>query len=267
MDRSFLSQPAVIVASRKFVCIRLTSYEDETEMKFCRSLFIGRSGDAENTTFTILSPDGRDPLVRTHRGAKQIYANAAAMAEGMNQIAARYSNHADGTPSLPITLDARMGLDVAASDNLPLVLVVADAEHRAELETKISALAWHTDFIGRFTYAIASSPKDVPAVTGLTIKNGVVLIEPDTFGQKGRIVKQLDEGASNESITAAMLATLSEHKKIVKNMQQHRAAGVKEGAFWEPKLPVTDREEAAARERTKKQIENQKKAKSSPSSP
>src|SRR5262245_57926814 len=119
MDRSYLSRPEVIAASRAFVCIRLTTYEDEAETKFLRTVFAGRSGDVENTTFTILSPDGQEKLVRASRSTRQVFADAAEMARTMTTIAGRYNasaGEADKISALPITVDVRLGLDVAASD-------------------------------------------------------------------------------------------------------------------------------------------------------
>jgi hypothetical protein len=230
-------------------------------MQFCRDLFIGKSGDAENTTFTILSPDGREPMIRTHRGAKQIYENAAAMAEDMNRLAARYPGHSDvAHPSLPITLDARLGLDVSASDGLPLVVVLADSSTRPTIEAKVSELAWRSEFIGRFTFAAASTMNDILNADGITIESGIVLIEPDTFGQKGRVVKQLVADASSDQIADAMRQTLVWHTKVSRSSREHRAEGIKQGAFWIPKLPVTDREERSARDRTLQAIESNKKS-------
>jgi hypothetical protein len=259
MDKSFLSQPAVVAASRNFVCIRLTSYEDPTEMAFCRSLFIGRSGDAENTTFTILSPDGKQPLVRTGRSTQQVWANAAAMAAGMNKIASEYPTAPTTSQSpLPITLDARLGLDVAASDNLRLVVVVAsNPVARNELEAKVAASAWTKELLGRYTYATASQIADIPALQAATISEGVLVIEPDAFGQKGKVIAQLPGGASAEQL-AKLLRENTSGQRAAKNMQQHRAEGIRQGAFWEPKLPVTDREENNARARSKKAMDKSK---------
>ena len=53
MDRSFLSDAAVIASSRKFVCIRLATYESESEAKILKSIFLGRSGDLENTSMPV----------------------------------------------------------------------------------------------------------------------------------------------------------------------------------------------------------------------
>ena len=40
MDKSFLSQSEVIAASRKFVCIRLATYENAEEAKFLKSISV-----------------------------------------------------------------------------------------------------------------------------------------------------------------------------------------------------------------------------------
>ena len=86
MDRSFLSKPEVIAASRQFVCVRLTTYEDEIEAKFSKDLFATRSGEVENTTFALLAPDGKTRLSRTGRSARNVFTDAAEMAAAMKRI-------------------------------------------------------------------------------------------------------------------------------------------------------------------------------------
>ena len=74
MDRSFLSRAEVIASSRNFVCIRLASYEDETEKAFV-SQFV--RGDVANTAFAILSPDAK-PAMRGRgpgRGPRDFFAD------------------------------------------------------------------------------------------------------------------------------------------------------------------------------------------------
>lgn len=258
MDRSFLSQPPVIAASRSFVCVRLTSYEDEAENRFNAGLMLGRSGNVENTTFAILAPDGKTKLTRVARSAKGVYADAAAMARGMGEIAAKYPvKPADGhTPPLPVTLTARLGLDVAASDCLPLVLVIGKD---AALEAAVAELAWGQEFLGRFVYATAESALDLPAVKNMPVSDGVVLIEPDPFGQAGSVVKVVPAAAGSRKLAEAMRAVSAAHTGGTKNERTHRAEAVKQGAFWETKLPVSDPQEAAARARTKQAMERAKK--------
>lgn len=188
MDRSFLPRPEVIAAAKKIVCIRLTSYEDETEKKFVSKIV---NGEPANTAFAMLTPEGERALRGRGRGPgrgpRDLYKDAADMAKGMDELAEKYPpKKAEGTPALPVTIIAKVGLTVAAGDLQPLVVVRADSTRRREiLEVKVGELAWDKAFAGRFTYATAATTKDVPKVDKLTIKEGILLIEPDIFGAGG----------------------------------------------------------------------------------
>ena len=72
MDRSFLSQPEVIAASRHFVCVRLTTYEDKEEGEFLKSFHVTRSGELENTVAALLAPDGKRQLARASRSFRTV---------------------------------------------------------------------------------------------------------------------------------------------------------------------------------------------------
>src|SRR5690242_4469475 len=123
MDRSFLSRPEVVAASREFVCVRLATYEDRDEASFLKTQARTRSGDLENTVFTVLSPDGKKQLVRGSRGTRQLYADAKEMAGDLSRIARRFTPKA-GTESLPLVANVRLAVDIAAADNQPLVVLV-----------------------------------------------------------------------------------------------------------------------------------------------
>src|SRR5260221_4186552 len=94
MDRSFLSQPQVIAAARELVCVRLTTYEDEDENKFLKAFNITRSGEVENTTVAVLSPDGQRLLTRAGRGTRQVFGDAAGMATTLTRIVGQYKTTA-----------------------------------------------------------------------------------------------------------------------------------------------------------------------------
>ena len=66
MDRSFLADKDVIAASKKFVCIRLATYEDARENEVLKGVF-APGGVLQNTVFSLMSPDGRTSLVRAGR--------------------------------------------------------------------------------------------------------------------------------------------------------------------------------------------------------
>lgn len=263
MDRSFLSRPQVIAAARQFVCVRLTTYEDEAEATFSKYVFSPGGGDIQNTTFAILAPDGKTKLTRAGRGTRGIFSDAADMAKQMTAIAAKYPadpKAADGVPPLPVTLTARLGVDVAAADGLPLVAVLAkDDAARAKLSATVAKLAWSEPFFGKLIYCEARAVDDLPKVEGLKASDGVVLIAPDAFGMSGKVMAQLPADATPEAISKAMTAAIASHAKTVKSQRPHRDAGIAAGAFWVPKLPVTDKQEENARAGAKRAIEAKKK--------
>jgi hypothetical protein len=263
MDRSFLSQPEVIRASRQFVCVRLTTYEDEQEAAFLRKLFQGRSGEVENTTFTILSPDASKTLCRTGRSARNVFRSPTTMAQEMTRLAGLYPAAVEATrsrPALPVTLNARLGLNVAAGDLQPLILVQASSlAERSRLEERLAALAWSDEFLGRFVYASVATRKELPPLTDLKEGEGIVVVAPDTFGMKGQVLAQMPASADEKTIAAGLRKALTLATGERKSMHAHRRAGISAGAFWEPKLPVTDPQENSARARARREIDQARK--------
>jgi hypothetical protein len=260
MDRSFLSQPEVIAAARKFVCIRLTSYEDETEKKFVSKIV---NGEPANTAFAMLTPDGERALRGRGpgRGPRDLFKDAADMAKGMDELARKYPPaKTERVPALPVTLNAKVGLAVAAGDLQPLVVVLADsAKRRDELEAKVAELAWDKEFAGRLTYATAAAAKEIPHVDKLTIKEGILLIEPDIFGAGGKVVKEVRSDELGQPLAEAMRETLKSHVRTEKNRWTLAEQGLKQGIYYETGIPVSGKGEAADRERYRKQLEAKKK--------
>ena len=249
MDRSFLSQPEVIAASRQFLCIRLATYEDKDEAAYLRSFLVSRSGDLENTVFCILSPDGQKRLVRAGRGTRNAFADASQMAEGMQRIAQDYPAQA-APAALPKVANVRLALDVAAADSQPLIVLYAkDEAAKAKLEERMALLAWSDAFLGRFIYSSCTDTTELKAISGVDGNSGILVIEPDKFGLKGKVISQVSADAPAVLVTAALNAGLSTHAVQARTMQNHVREGRELGIFWETKIPVTDVMEKAARER------------------
>ncbi len=248
MDRSFLSQPAVIAASRQYVCARLATYEDEAEGKFLKALVRTGSGELENSVFAIFGPDGKDPLVRPGRSMKGVYKDAAAMADGMTKLAEWFPPKADPA-AVPLVADVRLALDVASADGQPLVILVAkDAGKRKELEAAAAKLAWAKEFVGRFVYVSCGGGDDLAGVKGSDVDSVLLVVQPDRYGLKGTVIAQTADAAKlADTLTAG-------NKKFVRAAKaaSHVRDGQREGVFWETKTPVTDPMEAAARERGRK---------------
>ena len=255
MDRSFLSQPPVVAASKNFVCIRLTSYEDETEKAFVATLV----REVANTAFAILSPDGK-PITGRGRGPGNVYSDAADMAKGMDAIAAKYeTKKVEGTPALPITLNLTVGLAVAAGDNQPLVVVLSpDPTRRKDLEARVAEQAWSKTFCGYFTYASGPDLKGLPKLKGATRTEGVLVIEPDLFGAGGQVFTEVPADQIAEKLPAALKLTLRSFVPLAKTRRELANLGLKEGIFYETGIPVSGKGEAADRERYKQLLEKKK---------
>lgn len=250
MDRSFLSQPEVIDASRKFVCIRLLTYEDRREADFLKTLFLGGSGDLENTLFTMLSPDGKRPLIRPSRSARHSFGSAAEMVQTMNRIATQHqARNTEGTPELPKIATVRLALDVSACDNQPLaVLFARDPSTLQRLETAVQKLAWSEDFLGQLTYVATSAPADLKAIEGASPVGGLLIIQTDRFGLRGKVLAQVAEDSSPVALAKAMRTGIRLYQPIEKTLPNHIRDGHHGGVFWDTQIPVTDPMERHARE-------------------
>ena len=255
MDRSFLSNAAVVEASRKFVCIRLMTYEDEKEAEFMKSIYLGRSGQLENTTFAILSPDGKTKLTKTGRGPFHEYRSGRDMAAGMNQIALRYqqSESAKYTdPKLPEAKSVDLALNVSAADNLPLVVVYGKDEKQIEkLNSQLRPLVWSDEFAGEFCFASTNDAADLKPILGNHNLNSILVVEPDQFGVSGKVVARLDASTTKEKIALNLKLVLAKHKAIPKSHDSHVQLGIQLGLDWQSEIPETDQQSVRARQRAR----------------
>ena len=260
MDQGFLLHPEVVTSAKKFVCIRLTSYENEAEKQFVARMS-GR--EPANTSFAILNPEGNEYALRGRgpgRGPRDLFPDAPAMAKGMDALAAKYPlKEATSKPSLPVTLNVKVGLAVAAADLLPLVLVLApSAKRQDELEAKVAERAWAADFAGRFTYASTTDTKELAKLTGNTLKDGILIIEPDIFGATGKVVGEVP-ASQLAKLGDAFKAALKSHVKLNKTRRDLANRGLKEGIYYETGIEVSGRGEATDRARYKQMLDFYKK--------
>jgi hypothetical protein len=255
MDRSFLSQPEVTAAARRFVCIRLTTYEDADEGALLQALCPTRSGELENTVFALLSPDGKRPLARPSRSARDTFGDAARMAEAMHRIADVYKNPASPAPGileLPTVPTVRLALNVAACDNVPLVVLFGpDAKVRQALEDRLLAIAGDTDVAGRCVFARAATTKELAALEGAEPTAGVLVVQPGRFGLTGTVLRQISAEAPPGDFAQRLRGGLALHHRTAETFAAHVRTGHRQGVFWETVMPVTDPMEQQARQHGK----------------
>jgi len=255
MDRSFLSDEKVVEASRSFVCIRLATYENKEEAEFMKDLYKTRSGVLENTTFGILSPDGKEKLTATGRGPFHAYRNNDQMAAGMNRIAARYpgaKQAAWSANSLPQMKNLDLGLNVAASDNLPLIVSIADSEKQlADFHAELLPLAWSESLAGQFIYASVLDKSELKPIKGTEEGNSIIVVEPDQFGLSGKVLAQFEAGTSRQKIRSTLLEVIESFPRKHKDHDSHVRIGIQLGIEWESVIPETDPQSIKAKARAR----------------
>ncbi len=269
IDDGWLTHNDIIEVAQKFVCIRLTSYESQSEAAFIEKL----RGNPVNTAFAILTPQG-EPALKMQglgRGPSELFSDTADMVKQMNEVAAKYvATDAAQTPMLPVTLSAKLGLAVASADLQPLVLVVAsDPAARAALEAKVAKLAWSKDFQGFFTYANAANTKALVLTSAINNgagnsaamnQDGVLIIEPDIFGAAGKIVAQISSGDVDTQLSGAMKSARTNHVRMEKSREQLKRLALAQGIYFETGIPVSGKKEAEDRAKYKQQLDARKKA-------
>ena len=256
MDRSFLSDAQIVMASRQFVCIRLATYEDQAEAEFMKSLYIGRSGELENTTFSVLSPDGKRKLSAAGRGPNQVYRRPSRMVESMNQIAARFPNAAKTTftdAKLPFMKSVDVALNVAAADGLPLIVIFAESKDlHHQMEERLLPIAWSESLAGQFIYAVARETSVLKPITGFQNSANIMVIEPGQFGLTGQVLSQFPAAADGAIIRKGLQEIVRRFPRRTKDHDAHVRWGIELGIDWESAIPETDPMSIRARERARR---------------
>jgi len=244
MDRSFLSSDSVVAASREFVCIRLATYEDEREANFLKTVFLGRSGQLENTVFCLLSPDGKRMLSRPGRGPSFAFRSAAEMAAGMNRIATQYPSARQSVRTklrLPLMKNLNLALNVASCDNLPLIVTVASKQQQlAQLNGKLAHCAWNKEFAGQFVYASVRDETELNSIDPKHRVEGILVVDPGPFGLSGKTLLQLPLDADRVHLEQGLRQVLGRPRPEPMDARSHISLGMKMGIEWRSAIPVTD---------------------------
>ena len=254
MDRSFLADQDVIAASRKFVCIRLATYENADENEVLKGVF-APGGVLQNTVFALMSPDGRTSLVRAGRSPAWAFGGQVGrgihqqppevigkMAQTMEAIALAYpgKDKPVGRVPLPYLADIKLALNIAAADRLPLVAVFGNAAQRKQMEQQLEPMAWADEFLGRALYVPVTQLGEFKAITGLKTQAGYVVIQPDIFGLKGKVIQEISLLTTAAQLKQSLYKAVGRHQPSTLTYEQHRSQGAAAGQRWQSKTPNTD---------------------------
>lgn len=244
MDRSFLSDQAVVAASREFVCVRLATYEDEVEAKLLAGLYTGRTGALENSVFAILDWTGTEKLTRAGRSPRFAFRDAAAMARGMRRIAEQQAGDAQVSSEqlgVPMIKDVRLAMNVAACDARQLVIAKANTDAQAkELDRQLEGLAWSQGVIGEFAYARSRDASELDSIEGIGDEPGLYVVRPNEFGTAGESVASIELGAKQEDALKTLRECAEANPLGSKDAREIIRKGTRAGVDWKTAVPVTD---------------------------
>ena len=247
MDRSFLTNRDVVEASRDFVCIRVATYENESEAEFMKSLYT-RNGTMENTTFAMLAPDGKTKLSKASRGP---HGRTSSMVQQMNKFAKTYP--ATNEPLVvPAMQSVDLALNVAACDNLPLVVVSAkDQTELKSIEDKLINAVWSPELRGQFVYARTTNAADLKILVGKKYESGVMVVMPGNFGLMGQIYDRISADTKPEEFKERLQQAAATFKRTPASHNEHVKSGIALHIEWKTKLPETDAQSVRAKNRAR----------------
>ena len=232
------SNAAIIEASRKFVCVRIESYESEETQKIVRSHLNGRF---ENTAFCIFAPDGKTRLTRSGRGPSQVFRGEADLASKLDAIASKYEPKGDvRKASVPDFNSFKLALNIASDDQRVLALIAAPKEQLPRPEKRLRALAWNPKIQGRFHFDQESDASwQGPLSQSGDPTPGIYLIRPGTFGLEGAVSERLELDAKPEAILKALAKANESYAKTTekKVYGEHIIAGRKQDKRIEMAVP------------------------------
>lgn len=232
-----------IQLSRKFVCVRLESFESEANQKLVRS-FTG--GSFANTSCCVLAPDGKTKITETGRSPQMVFGRTPSsntssgerperpsgerperpggerparpsgqdsggryetIYTNMEAIAKKYPGQSAEEDSVLQDFDSfKQSLNVASGDQRLLVYAVASDSESNQWQATLRSVANDPDVVGRYHFDTAGKADASwsDVITGDTMKSGIFIIQSSEFGQDGMILAELDLTSDKAAILKAL---------------------------------------------------------------
>lgn len=232
----------MVTASRQFVCIRPATYESEAEAEVLKDLFRTRSGELENTVFVLLAPDGKTALSRSGRSPGMVFDDVADLLASLQRIHEQHPGSTDErTPAVPLVADVRRGLNIAACDSRPLIVLAAKTDKQlAKLTERVAPTAWSQRLVGQVRWAATTDTGDLEPLG--TRQLGILVIAPGVYGLEGQLLVRLDADASSKQLEDALTQALRLSQPEPRDTRSHARTAMRDGIRWESAIPVTDGE-------------------------
>lgn len=234
--------------SRKFVCVRIETYENKEAEAKVRALLNGRYA---NTAFCIFDPQGERRLTKSGRGPSTAFGSRgrggkpiddSAIVRQMAQIASKFKpNRDDASVVLQDFNSFRQALNVASADQRLLVCVNVKDEDRTKVESNLQEVFANKEIEGKFHLNFLDPNTDrswSKSIKGKTNSPGVFIIRADQFGLGGIVMDYLPETTTSADIKSTMLAANEKFSSLErrKKYAQHVQSGKRQGIHFENEI-------------------------------
>jgi hypothetical protein len=201
----------------------------------------GGGGELRNTTFALLDPSGEKALAKTGRSPQMVYKNVDSFAVNLASLANGFGSEV-GTKSLPLIPSLRLGLNIAACDGLPLVVIINDESREWEKAfSRLVELSQTDSLSGQAHYVLLKDTKEIKSLKDYKPDNFVYVLKPDSFGITGRVVAAFrDKETLSLVALGASFDTARMPKKALSDSRQHVREGRRKGIAWESPMPRAD---------------------------
>ena len=201
----------------------------------------GGGGELRNTTFALLYPSGEKALAKTGRSPQMVYKNTDSFAANLASLANKFESEV-GIKSLPLIPSLRLGLNIAACDGLPLVVIINDESRKGEKAfSSLAKLSQAESLSGQAHYVLLKDTKEIENLKDYKSGNFVYVLKPDSFGITGRVVATFrDKETLSLVALGASFDTAQRPKKTLSDSRQHVREGRRKGITWESQMPRFD---------------------------
>lgn len=207
------AEKAFIESSRQFVCLRLETYESEENQQLVRKFL---NGKLVNTTFVVLSPDGKKQLCRASRSPSMSFGNRGDsekeilddVLEAMHDLADGYATRGSiRAASVPDFYSFGQALNVSSADQRLLVYTVAPEVKRERAKQALQELANDPNMRGKFHFDFAErgDAEWQKQVAGSNARTGIFIIRAGEFGLKGEVLAHFPLGTPIPSIRSQLM--------------------------------------------------------------
>ncbi|MFT5905086.1 MAG: hypothetical protein ACI9E1_000676 [Cryomorphaceae bacterium] len=237
IEISLFSKKSFIEASKKFVCVRLGSYESKEHQDMVRKLL---NGTFQNTAFVVFAPDGKTTLTKYGRSPRHAFGRD--VEAGMEKIANKYPAKGSAEDSVVTDFHSfKQSLNVAAADQRLLVFSMNAPSNPRDIDSNMKKVFNDADVQGRYFFDKQNGGNQEWAknLKGVTQKYGIFIIRSGKFGTDGTVMKELPMNASIADIKAALKKANAEYAKTEKRKvyNEHISEGKKEGVNYKNTMP------------------------------